>query len=303
MIARVDYAVGIDLGASRIKIVAVNANGDTLRADTKETIDDGSAPWANVIAQILDEWREAFEAAPRFIGLAAPGLAATNARSIAWMPGRMQRIESLDWTEALSGDAMVRVLNDGHAALLGETWLGAARGARNAVMLTLGTGVGGAAMCDGRLLRGAIGRAGHVGHMSLDPNGVPDITGTPGSLEDAIGNCTMEARSQGRFKDTKDLLIAVQHGDTEAGQIWTRSIHALGAGIVSLINLFDPEVVVLGGGVAKAGDALFAPLREYVDRHEWRPGGHAVKLAPAELGENAGALGAARYAMTSGDDS
>ncbi|KAF0163026.1 MAG: glucokinase, partial [Caulobacteraceae bacterium] len=276
-------------------------NGETLRSETKETIDDGSAPWAGAITRILDDWRGALGTAPSAIGLAAPGLAARNARSIAWMPGRMQRLEGLNWTEALGG-GVVRVLNDGHAALLGEAWRGAARGARNAVMLTLGTGVGGAAMCDGRLLRGTIGRAGHVGHMSLDPNGPPDITGTPGSLEDAIGNCTLEARSDGRFKDTQEMLAAAQHGDEEAGRIWARSIHVLGAGIVSLINLFDPEIVVLGGGVAKSGEELFGPLRGYVERHEWRPGGHAVKLAPAELGENAGALGAARYAMTFGDD-
>jgi glucokinase len=302
VIARVDYAVGIDLGASRIKMITVNANGDKLRAATKITVDDDPVAWAGAIAETLCTWRDTFRTWPSTIGLAAPGLAAADERSIAWMPGRMQRLEGLDWARVL-GDLPVRILNDGHAALIGEVWRGAARGARNAVMLTLGTGVGGAAMCDGRLLRGAIGRAGHVGHMSLDPNGAPDITGTPGSLEDAIGNCTVEARSNGRFKDTHAMLVAVQSGDVEAERIWTRSIQALGAGIVSLINLFDPEIVVLGGGVAKSGEALLGPLREYVDRHEWRPGGHAVKLAPAELGQNAGAQGAARYAMTFGDDS
>src|SRR5207249_12254403 len=125
------------------------------------------------------------------IGVSAPGLAARDERSIAVMPGRLSGLEGLDWTRFLDSPKPVPVLNDAHAALMGEAWLGAARGFRNVILLTLGTGVGGAAMVDGRLLRGHLGRAGHLGHVCLDPAGPPDCAGTPGSLEVAIGNGTL----------------------------------------------------------------------------------------------------------------
>jgi len=165
------------------------------------------------------------------------------------------------------------------------------------MLLTLGTGVGGAAIVDGRLLRGHIGRAGHLGHISLDPDGSPDITGTPGSLEDAIGNCTIAQRSNGRFSTTSELVKAYQEGDAGAADVWLRSVKALAAGVVSLANVLDPEVVILGGGIVKAGDALLTPLRKWIDEFEWRPTGNAIRIATASLGEMAGAWGAAANAL------
>jgi glucokinase len=203
----------------------------------------------------------------------------------------------LDWTSYLGAAQPVPVLNDAQSALLGESWLGAAKGFTNVIMLTLGTGVGGAAMVDGHLLRGHIGRAGHLGHTSLDVNGPADVCGTPGSLEVAIGNCTIEERTHGRFKSTHDLVAAHLAADAEASSYWNQSVRALAAAIVSFINLFDPEAVIIGGGIARAGRALFEPLQQYVSEMEWRPGGHAARLLPAMLGELAGAYGAARNAI------
>jgi glucokinase len=120
------------------------------------------------------------------------------------------------------------VLNDGHAALLGEAWLGSARGFQNVILLTLGTGVGGAAILDGKLLRGQIGRAGHLGHICLDPDGPRDVCGTPGSLEVAIGNCTIGERSRGRFQTTHELVAAYRDGDLEAAGIWLESVRPVG---------------------------------------------------------------------------
>src|SRR5947208_3385148 len=108
------------------------------------------------------------------------------------------------------------------------------------MLLTLGTGVGGAAVVDGHLLKGHIGRAGHLGHICLDPQGKPDVVGTPGSLEDAIGNCTVAARTGGRFSSTLELAKAHEAGDAEAGKVWLLSIHHLACGIASLINVLDP---------------------------------------------------------------
>ncbi len=208
----------------------------------------------------------------------------------------MAGLEGFRWADFLQ--RRVNVLNDAHAALLGEVWQGAAAGARDAVLLTLGTGVGGAIISGGHLLTGHIGRAGHLGHITLDRHGAPGITGTPGSLEDAVGNATVAARSQGRFASTRDLLGAVQAGDAFAGQVWDASVQALAAGMASLINAFDPEVFILGGGIAAgAGDLLLTPLSRHLDAMEWRPGGHRVRVVIATLGEWAGATGAARRVM------
>jgi glucokinase len=213
------------------------------------------------------------------------------------MQGRMETLQGLDWTDFLGAPRIIPVLNDAQAALLGETWRGAAAGSRNVVLLTLGTGVGGGALVDGRLLRGRIGRAGHLGHVSLDPDGSPDITGTPGSLEDAIGDCTIAARSAGRYTSTAQLVQDYRQGDPGAVAIWLKSVKALAAGIVSLVNVLDPEVVILGGGIVNAGAALLEPLHGWIDRFEWRPTESRVRIVTATLGEMAGAWGAAANAL------
>lgn len=118
------------------------------------------------------------------------------------MPGRLHGLEGFDFTNHLQQSRPVPVCNDAHAALLGEAWVGAAKGYDSVIMLTLGTGVGGAAIVNGRMLCGRIGRAGHFGHTSLDPWGKPDICNAPGSLERAIGNCTIQERGQGRYENT-----------------------------------------------------------------------------------------------------
>ena len=148
------------------------------------------------------------------------------------------------------------------------------------------------------MLRGAIGRAGHIGHMSLDPEGVPSITGMPGALEVLFGDCTVAERSNQKFAATADLVAAYRAGDADATRVWLRSIRALACALGSCINLFDPEVIVLGGGIAQAGEALFGPLAIELDRIEWRPGGHRVPLVAAALGEWAGAIGAARNSFS-----
>jgi glucokinase len=294
------YAIGIDIGGTNIKRVAVTEAGTELSRVTAPTEDavEAQAVWIARVREQIAQMTQAQGAPPARIGIASPGLAAPDGRSIAWMQGRMEAVQGLDWTEALVElGQTVPVLNDAHAALLGEAWLGAAAGCRNVILLTLGTGVGGGVLAEGRLLQGHIGRGGHLGHISLDPDGALDIVGTPGSLEDAIGECTLVQRSGGRFTTTEALLAAYHAGDAQATDIWLRSVRALAAGIVSLINVADPEVVILGGGIARAGAALFAPLQQLLDRWEWRPTGSRVRLVPAQLGAFAGAFGAAHHAF------
>jgi glucokinase len=288
------YAIGLDLGATNVKAVAVTPAGDVLQADQFEGGDEGI--WFRGIKQHIQVLERSLGKA-NWIGVAAPGLAAGDSRSIAWMQGRLSGLANLDWTRALDRESIVPVLNDAHAALIGELWLGVARGASDAVLFTLGTGVGGAIVCDGRLLRGHLGRAGHLGHLSLDPQGQLDIVNTPGSIEDAIGDHTVRTRSGGRFPSTEELVAAHLNGDEEAGRVWLASLKRLAAAIASIINAVDPEVIILGGGIARAGPALFDPLARFLDDFEWRPNGHRVRVIPAALGERAGAIGAARHAM------
>jgi len=293
------WAVGIDLGGTQLKAVAVDASGRVLACEVHPTEDGVTTPvdWIARTRRALDGFSAGAGCAPAAVGVSAPGLAAGDARSIAHMPGRLAGLVGLDWGAALGRKELVPVLNDGHAALLGEAWTGAARGRRHVVMLTLGTGIGGAVMSDGRLLRGAIGRAGHIGHLCLDPEGEPSVAGMPGAIEMLAGDCTVARRSGGRFADTAALVAAHRAGDGLATEVWLKSIRALGCAVGSCINLFDPELVVIGGGIARAGGVLFAPLARELDRVEWRPGGHRVAVGPAELGAWAGGIGAARRAL------
>jgi glucokinase len=289
-----DRAIGLDLGGTQIKAVVVNSAGDVLRREVRPTGGETAPgqPWAHAMRALVHELGPALP-----VGISAPGLASRDRRCISFLPQRLPGLEGLDWTAWLGRERLVPVTNDAHSSLLGEAWTGAARGLSNVALLTLGTGVGGAAIVDGRLLRGHIGRAGHLGHVSLDVRGAPSICRTPGALEDWIGNHNIRERTAGRFSTTHELVAAFRAGDPFAREAWLKSIRALACAVASAINVLDPEVIVIGGGIALAGDALFDPLAAELDEIEWRPGGHAVQLLPAALGEWAGAIGAAREAF------
>lgn len=282
-------SVGIDIGGTRIKAVALWNDG---RIVAEKLVPSANCVESLVatIKSLVDEHAESGSS----VGIGAPGIAGRDNRSIAWMRGRMEAVEGLNWQTRLGRD--VWVLNDAHAATVGESWIGAARGVQNAILLTLGTGVGGGVVAKGKLLQGATGRAGHLGHITLDMHGPPDIVHTPGSLEDCIGNHNISARSGGAFHSTFELIESLSTGDRVATECWRRSVRGLAVGIASLINAFDPEVVVLGGGIAECGPILFEPLREFLDEVEWRPTGQPVRIVAATLGEMAGAIGAARFA-------
>jgi glucokinase len=292
-----DVAIGIDFGGTNVKGVAVSSAGESLAEIEAPAPRPGNGAGQDAVRAVLRRLEATVGRAADAVGLAAPGLPAADGLSIAHMPGRLAGIEGFMWREFLGRSAAIPVLNDAHAALLGEAWIGAAVGERNVVLLTLGTGVGGAAMVDGHVLRGHIGRAGHLGHVSLDPWGAPDIVRTPGSLEDAMGDSTVAQRSGGRFATTRELVSAYRSGDAAATTVWLRSIDALAAGLASLINVLDPAVIVLGGGITEAGDALFGPLEPRLRKLEWQPAGACVRLERAKLGSRAGAFGAACHAL------
>jgi glucokinase len=287
--------IGIDIGGTRTKAVALDADGTIVRKQVVPSHDDVES-----LLRSVGELLEQLSTPGQAVGISAPGIVARDNRAISWMRGRMQAVEGLNWMERLGRD--VWVLNDAHAAAIGEAWIGAARAKSHVVVLTLGTGVGGGVILDGCLYQGSTGRAGHLGHTTVDADGFPDIVRMPGSLEDCIGNHNVHGRSGGRFSSTDELVRAVKDGDTFAIECWRESVRGLAVAVAGFINAFDPEVVVIGGGISECGPCLFDPLGEFLDEVEWRPTGDRVPIVPAELGEFAGAIGAARFASPPGQE-
>ncbi len=275
------YGIGIDIGGTNIKVAAVSEDGELLESYTGETRVDSPDSWVQFISGRIKEIENKRGGAARFVGLAAPGFVARDNLSIASSPGKLPGLEGLNWTRALPTSFPVPVLNDAHAALIGEVWKGAGVGCQNALLLTLGTGVGGALLIDGRLYKGSIGRAGHM----------------PMTLEQAIGNSTLPLRSAGKFTSTRQLVQAHLSGDPKATEVWMQSVYAFAANVASLINALDPEAIIIGGGIAQAGPALFEPLAGALNEMEWRPYDHRVRILPAALGDFAGTYGAAYHAM------
>lgn len=307
MTAGPEFIIGVDLGGTEIKSVAVDpGTGETLRRATLPTRDGdvvkecGRPIFVQNVSEMVAEHEASLGGEARAIGLSAPGLPTPVGDAIGFMPGRMFGLEGTVWRSVLGREERVPVINDAQAALLGEIWLGAATGLDDVVMFTLGTGVGGAIFSGGQLLKGRYGRAGHLGHMSVDFRGAPDLCNTPGSIEDAIGEVTLKERSEGAFTSTESLVAAYEEGDDLAAKVWVESLEALAAAIVSIANAVDPEVVVLGGGITSAGEKnLFAPLRTLVEKREWRPADAHIELRQAQLGTWAGAYGAAFHAKRS----
>jgi glucokinase len=288
-------AIGVDLGGTRIKAVAMNESGECLHQLYLATNDGLDAPWKLTVKQAAEELIQTLSPDSAVVGISAPGLPNDENTAIAYMPGRMQGLENFEWSSFLSMPAFVA--NDAVAALMAEARIGAAVNKRHVVMLTLGTGVGGAILIDGKPYQGAFGKAGHIGHMVIDSEGEPDIIGIPGSLEDCIGNCTIEKRSHGRFASSHALLQAHRAADEQATEIWLKSVRHLAMALASITNILSPETIVLGGGITEAGDDLFEPLNQFMAQYEWRAGGRVCEIVKAHHGDMAGAIGAACFAF------
>jgi glucokinase len=213
----------------------------------------------------------------------------------------------------------VFVDNDANLAALAEQKVGAARGASNVVLLTLGTGIGSGIVIDGKLFRGTSGAGAEIGHMTIDHHGPPCQGTCPGRgcLEvmasgTAIGR---EGTDAGRRDPESALGRAVAQrgavtgeevaalalgGDPPARSVMAAIGRSLGAGLASVVNIFEPEVVVIGGGAAAAGDLLLDPAREVVAQRALRPSRDHVRIVPAALGEEAGMVGAGLFALAEG---
>jgi glucokinase len=290
------FAIGVDLGGTRIKGTAIDAEGNVLHKLYLPTNDGNGSIWKNAVAQTVNELVQKIDDKNSVVGISAPGLPSADNAAIAYMPGRMQGLENFLWKDFLKRPTYV--LNDAVAALLAEVTSGAAKNKKHVVMITLGTGVGGAILIDGKPYQGAFNKAGHIGHMVIDHTGDSDVTGMPGSLEECIGNCTIEKRSNGKFTSTHEMLQAYKNNDEFARKIWLISVKQLAIGLASITNILSPEMIVLGGGIAEAGDILFNPLNQYMQQYEWRTGNNKVEIVKAVYSDLAGSIGAASFALS-----
>ena len=202
--------------------------------------------------------------------------------------------------------------NDANAAALGEHRFGAGRGVAHMVYLTISTGVGGGLILDGRLYHGANGNAGELGHISVRVSGGrPCHCGSVGCIEAYCSGTNIAERFREALAGgaasaidrepaaitAEDVADAARDGDPLAGTIWAETMELLGGGIVSIIHAFNPQLVVLGGGVTRAGDLLFEPVRRVVSERAMPWLAEPVRIVPAELGDMTGVLGAVAVAL------
>jgi glucokinase len=282
--------VGLDVGGTNIKLVVLE--GDEVVEQESEPTRSEDGP-EEVLRRIAAMAREAAGAS---VGVAFPGLFDVNGRGILFPNLRG------DWhgrpIAAPLSDAVglpVRLINDGHAFALAEARVGAARGARNVMCIVCGTGVGGGLVLDGRLHLGVDDRAGEVGHHTVVLDGPECPCGNRGCLELYAGARAI-ARAGGR-ESFEDVVAAARSGDGRSVEALRRAGGLIGVAVANLTIFLAPERVVIGGGVAAAGELLLDPLRAEVER---RAGNVAplehVEIVEATLGPLAGAVGAALFA-------
>jgi glucokinase len=187
--------------------------------------------------------------------------------------------------------------NDATAAAAGEHRWGAGASVSNMVYLTISTGVGGGVVIDGRLYRGSSGNGGELGHVTVDWHGrLCRGCGRRGCLEAYVSGTSIAERAQEAGLDlvsAEDVAAAARAGHAGAVAVWNETIDALSCGVVSIVNLFEPELVVLGGGVTRSGDQLLAPVREVVRKDAMRPTGDNVDVVLSAFGDRVGVVGAA----------
>lgn len=293
---RMRKAIGIDLGCTNIKAVLVDESGTILEQLRLETREQEDKHWKAEVKTVIAEMKKRTNSVDA-IGLCAPGLANAANTCIECMPGRLPGLENFNWSHHTR--EQIFVLNDAHAALIAEAAFGSGKGMKHIILITLGSGVGGGLLVDGNLYQGTAQMAGHFGHMTVDAGTHSrDVTNMPGSIEDAIGNITVSQRSYGRYKTTFELIEAYRLGEVFATWLWLDSVRKLAISIASAINLISPEAVILGGGIAQAGDTLMKPLTDFLELYEWKPGSKQTPVLPAAFSDMAGALGAAGFALS-----
>ena len=302
-------ALGVDIGGNRIKAGLVDRGGKILTQRSTATPIE-PAEFRRTLSGMVSELAPA-DGTLAGVGVGCKGIINYETTKIEVMPGLLRPLEGSLLSDFIPLEVPVRADNDAKAALAGELMWGAARGRKNVVLLTLGTGVGGAVVAEGNFLRGVGGVAGHLGHVTVDPDGPVCICGNHGCLEtffsaDAIeaeafravhagcvSSLTNKFRGRPESVTCQDVFAAAAEGDELAALIRDRAIRRLGAAIAGLLHIFDPEIVIVGGQIVEAGPALLEPLQREMN---WRAEGllrRHVPLIPQQVQDPSGIAGAA----------
>ena len=286
--------IGIDLGGTAIKLARFTDEGARL-AELERPTPQPAVPGAVTMALCeavaeLDPEREA-----RWVGVGLPGpmdAEARVARVCINLPG-WEEVPLADWLEPRL-DRRVTLANDGNCALVGEAWRGAAQGFADVVLLTLGTGVGGGVLLNGALFTGHNGAAAEPGLIGVDPDGPPCNSGNRGSLEQYASIAALRRLCD---QDPRQLAQAADEGDAKALAVWERYGARLGVGVSSLVYVFTPQLVLLGGGLAGAADHFLPAVRREVEQRVQAVSREGLRIEACALGNGAGRLGAAKLAL------
>jgi len=308
------YIIGVDLGGTFIKAGAVTRDGKILfEVSIPSRAEIGPYAVVGQIANAVGEIKKT-QSGDKCdgVGIGSPGMVDLDGGTVKNPPN------FANWTNFRLGDetakkigGRVEVENDANAAAVGEMMFGAGKGMRDFIMITLGTGVGGGFVVDGKVFRGEQGGAGEIGHTTIDYNGPLCNCGNHGCIEAYVGQKHLSRRVAEQLKTHPDSLInklvgndieklepkiiseAADRGDAFALQVWKEAGMYIGVAIASACNMFDIGTVIIGGGVAKAGKPLFDSIEETAISRLLAPLKKRLKLHCAQLENSAGILGAA----------
>jgi glucokinase len=300
--------IAVDLGGTKLLAGVVDDAGVVVKRTVRPTVVESQDALLAELDGAIDELRQDDVAA------IAVGIPSTIDQRVGRAVSSVNiPLAEIDFRERLTTrfGLPAAIENDANAAALAEHRFGAGRGSRHMIMLTLGTGIGGGLILNGELYRGAVGAAGELGHITLDLDGPPCQGACPGfgHLEAlASGTATDHlaqqlaaerpdgdlgrAAAEGRTVDAHLAVDLAGEGPGDARDLLGRIGFVLGTGIASFVNVFNPELVVIGGGFARAGDFLFEPARKVVAERALLPAREIVRIVPALLGPEAGLIGA-----------
>jgi glucokinase len=288
-------AIGIDVGGTKILAGVVDRKGKVARREERPTPlssqDELLAELDRIVEALLED-----DVAGLGFGLPST-IDQRSGRAVSSVHIPLADLDFRDRMAERFG-LPVAIDNDANAAAIAEWRLGAGRGASHVVVLTLGTGIGGGLILDGRPYRGSVGAGAELGHIVLEYGGAPCGAGCTGlgHFEAVAAGSVADAAAVRRFgagADARRLCDAALAGDEGAREDLAEIGRRLGSGIASLVNIFNPEIVVLGGGFSDAGDLVLVPARETLARDGLRPARDLVRIEWAELGAEAGMVGAA----------
>jgi glucokinase len=285
--------LGIDLGGTAIKLGRFTQDGTCLQSLTVATPQPAiPAVVVDVMVDAIAQLDPAQQSIAIGVGTPGPADASGRIARVAINLANWHNVPLADWLEAKTGLPTV-LANDANCAGLAEAWLGAGRRFRNLILLTLGTGVGGAIILDRKLFVGHQGTAGELGLITLNPDGPECNSGNQGSLEQYVSAPAIRRRTG---LEPAELGALAQAGDTNALTFWQSYGKDLGAGLASLIYILSPEAILIGGGVSASAEFFFPTVEAEIERRVMPSSRTGLQLLSTELGNQAGMVGAAKLA-------